>query len=57
MPKFHLWDLSEIIGLLILFAGALLLLLHIDDVLNLDDVTCNTLLCCQTLKGTQHQQS
>ena len=30
--------MSEIIGLLLLLAGALLLPLHIDDVMNLDNV-------------------
>ena len=50
-------DLAEIVGLLLLLVGALLPLFHIDDAMNLVDVTCHTLLCFQTLKGTKHQQS
>ena len=52
LPKFHLLDLAEIVGLLLLLVGALLPLLHIDDAMNLVDVTCHTLLCFQTLKQT-----
>ena len=51
LPKFHLLDLAEIVGLLLLLVCAILPLLHIDD------VTCHTHLCLQTLKGTKHQQS
>ena len=52
MPKFHLLYLAEIVGLLLLLVGALLPFLHIDDAMNLVDVTCHTLLCFQTLKQT-----
>ena len=45
-------DLAEIVGLLLLLVGALLPVLHIDDAMNLVDVTCHTLLCFQTLKQT-----
>ena len=38
----------RIIGLLLLLAGVLLLLLHLDNVMNLGVVTCHTHWCCQT---------
>ena len=44
--------MAEIVGLLLLLVGALLPLLHIDDAINLVDVTCHKLLCFQTLKQT-----
>ena len=44
--------MAEIVELLLLLVGALLPLLHIDDAMNLVDVTCHTLLCFQTLKQT-----
>ena len=48
LPEFHHRDFSEIIGLRLHLAGVLLLLLHLDDVMNLGVVTCHTHWCCQT---------